>query len=295
MVKHIRYLYIFSVIYFLIVLILQSVFIFINYSQINYHVIPLVLTNYFMILPIYTLINKFYNDKLLIIDIFASFCIHFFSSFYHLCDFSFVNEYCLINNQKWKYLDYYFSYLMVGLGVQHLLFDHIPIKLFFYFVSFILQGLLIYLDYHNVLLNLSFSFIKLFFIIFYHLFNKEKLIKLIKKNISLDNIHTNSIDLYNDNSILFNKFGFIYYQANVNYNVNFIKLLFNFISLFIACLGRFYFVHSDYYWWAHSFLWHIFIFLACFLNYSMINYKTKFFISCDNNISRKRSKSIDLH
>ena len=247
-----------------------------------------------MILPIYKLINKFYNDKLLIIDLIASFCIHFFSSFYHLCDFSFVNNLCLINNKQWKYLDYYFSYLMVGLGVQHLLFDHIPIKILFYFISFFVQGLLIYLDYHNVLLNLSFTFIKLFFIIFYHLFNKEKLIKLIKKNISLDNIHSNSIDLYNDNSILFNNFYFIYYQANVNYNVNFNLLLLNFFSLFIACLGRFYFIQSDYYWWSHSFLWHIFIFLACYFNYSMINYKTKFFIKFNKDINRKRSKSLDL-
>ena len=149
-----------SILYFIIVLLLQLIFIFINYTTINYHVIPLVLTNYFMILPINVLTKKIYNDKLLIIDLIASYCIHFFSSFYHLCDFSFVSEYCIINSLKWKYLDYYFSYLMVGLGVQHLLFDHIPIKIFFYFMSVIIQGVLIYLNYHNVLLNLSISFIK---------------------------------------------------------------------------------------------------------------------------------------
>ena len=281
------YIDIFSFLYFIIIFILQTSFILINYQTINYQVIPLVITNYMMILPIKKLNTKILNDKLLIIDLIASYCIHFFSSFYHLCDFSFVNKYCLIDSIKWKYLDYYFSYLMVGLGVQHLLFEHVPIKIFFYFMSVIIQGVLIYLNYHDVLLNLSISFIKMGFIIFYNLFNRDKLIRQIKRNISLENIQSDG----KCDNIIYNNLGCIYYQDNVNYNINFNYLLMNFICIFIACLGRFYFVGGDYYWWAHSFVWHVFIFTACYFNYSMINYKTKFYFCC--NEQKKRSKSFE--
>jgi len=291
MQKVIKYINIFSYLYFIIIFILQSLFILLNYKTINYQVIPLVITNYMMILPIKKLIQKMKNDKLLLIDLIASFSIHFFSSFYHLCDFSFVNEYCLISPIKWKYLDYYFSYLMVGLGVQHLLFENIPIKILFYFMSIVVQGILIYLNYHDVLLNLSISFIKLGFILIYNIFNKDKLIKQIKKNISFENINTSSIELYENHNLLFINLCCIYYQDYVNYNINFNYLILNFISIFIACLGRFYFINSNYYWWAHSFIWHVFIFLACYFNYSMINYKIKFFISFIK--PKKRSKSIE--
>jgi hypothetical protein len=266
----IKYINFISILYFTIVFILQITFILINYKEINYQIIPLVLTNYMMILPIYKLINKINSDKLLIIDLIASFGIHFFSSFYHMCDFSFVNKFCLIDPMNWKYLDYYFSYLMVGLGVQHLLFENVPIKILFYFLSVIVQGVLIYLDYRNVLLNLSISVGKLGFIIFYYLFNRERFIKQ----------YTSLEKFKNNENIDYNQIGYLYYQKNVNYNLNFYYLMFNLLSIFVGCLGRFYFTKSKYYWWAHSFCWHIFIFSCCYFNYSMITYNTKFFIRC---------------
>lgn len=273
---------IFSILYFLVVFILQSTFILINYHKLNFQIIPLVLTNYIMILPINKLINKIQNDKLLIIDLITSFCIHFFSSFYHLCDFSFVNKYCLIDPIKWKYLDYYFSYLMVGLGVQHLLFDNIPIKMLFYFLSVVVQGLLIYIDFRNVLLNLSISIVKLGLIVSYYIYNKNKIIKQYNKITSNEN----------NNNLVYEDFCCLHYQSNINYTINFFYLITTFVSIFVACLGRFYFIQSDYYWWSHSFLWHIFIFTACYLNYSAINYKIDFYIGY--NKTKKRSKSLEL-
>lgn len=279
----IKYINILTNLYFTIVFILQTIFILVNYKQMNLEIIPLVSTNYMMILPINKLIKKIPNDKLLIIDLIASFCIHFFSSFYHMCNFSFVDRFCLIEPIKWKYLDYYFSYLMVGLGVQHILFENIPIKILLYFLSVAIQGVLIYLDIRNVLLNLSISIIKLGFIIFYNIFNKDR---LIKQNTSLENLNNQ-----NDNLEFYN-IGCFYYQKNVNYNFNIYYLLLNFLCIFIACLGRFYFITSNYYWWAHSFCWHIFIFLSCYFNYSMINYKTNFFIKCGE--IKKRTNNVNL-
>jgi hypothetical protein len=280
----IKYINIFSILYFTIVFILQSTFVLINYQQMNLEIIPLVVTNYMMIFPIKKLINKILDDKLLIIDLIASFCIHFFSSFYHMCDFSFVNKFCVIKPIHWKYLDYYFSYLMVGLGVQHLLFQNVPIKILFYFLSVFIQGFLIYLDFRNVLLNLSISIIKLIFIILYNIFNKDK---LIKQSTSLEILNNQNKNLEFDN------IGYFYYQKNINYNFNIYYLLLNLLSLFIACLGRFYFTTSNYYWWAHSFFWHIFIFLSCYFNYSMINYKIKYFLRY-NNINKLSDYSLEL-
>jgi hypothetical protein len=282
----IKYINILSILYFTIVFILQLTFILINYQQMNLEIIPLVLTNYMMILPIKKLVNKISNDRLLIIDLIASFGIHFFSSFYHMCDFSFVNRFCLIEPIKWKYLDYYFSYLMVGLGVQHLLFENIPIKILFYFLSVFIQGVMIYLDFRNVLLNLSISFVKLGFIIFYNLFNKDK---LIKQSTSLENLKNNTIE-----NLEFYNVGCLYYQKNVNYSFNVYYLLFNLLCIFIACLGRFYFTESKYYWWAHSFCWHIFIFSSCYFNYSMLDYNIKIFFRWNEIKKRINGSNLEL-
>jgi hypothetical protein len=261
--------HIISIIYFVIIFAVQTFLISINYQQIDYQIIPLVLSNYLMIFPVSKLINKINTNKLLIIDLIASYCIHFSSSFYHFCNFTFVYEFCFISSMNWTYLDYYFSYLMVSLGVQYLLFENVSIKIFFYIISITIQGFLIYLDYENVLLNLSISLIKLVFIIFYNLFNRNK---ITKQNINSEN-----------ETKEFTKSYCFYYQ-NTNYIFNIYYLISNLFCIFIACLGRFYFLDSNYYWWAHSFCWHFFIFLACFFNYSMIDYKTTLSIQKPENL-----------
>lgn len=206
-----------------------------DYSEYYLEAFSLVLTNNFIIPTSYYLLLKARNDKLLLVDYLVSILLHFFSSYYHMCDVS-ITDNCKIRFSEIKYLDFYFSYTMVSLGVQYYLISSIPIKILLLIISLGFQAFIVWYDLENSLLNLSFILLKGLYIIINYLCNREYITNIIR------------------------------------YRLNKIPLLITLICIFVACLGRFYFTIIEKYWWVHSYLWHLFIFLGSYFNYKTLKY-----------------------
>jgi len=152
-----------------------------------------------------------------------------------MCDVS-ITEHCKISFSDIKYMDFYFSYIMVSLGVQYYLIASTKTKVLLLLASLGIQAYTVWLDLENSLLNLSFILLKGLYIVINYLCNREYISNIIRSRL-------------NKNS-----------------------LLLTILCVIVACLGRFYFTLIEKYWWVHSYLWHAFIFLGSFFNYKSLKY-----------------------